>query len=925
MKPGVFVGVVWIIIIQVVCLHHAHGFTSQWEWQSFDNFDKVNRKMAAVNAVNCQHKSKDQLRLPEATLAQMPKFNKLLTSTVYPNRTKLLHLHNMAMNRAFFWSYLLRKLEKTAEDFLKEPGLLYHYFANSAMVTANEYNINGSGLFFDTDKTYPNWYTNLPFNTTIPLFGPRAFRAEDHNSPTNWKREPSNRTIDLVDYGAGNERDYTSKKYKNNAWYDKYLPDVKGLTGDMTLPKFMYHVQIKYSRKKGEFSTDDWLAYKFQGPPSPGQAETAPRGLPVVFTEPYYDCGRSNKWIVSAVAGVVDKLPRYVEWTQLRRNLYTAAVTIDIDYMSIDINPCPLSLGNEGPNYFAGTARCKNTTMCEPLDGWGFRRGGYQCVCSPGYRYPWWQNGPFQGIDIESATAGEYQASFNCWTVNHRLAIPVISRENGTTISRYATILDERGKINFTTTSSNTILQQVQSRNSLGLNLHIRKKRETQRATKPQPQPTLVKRERTKIVARNEHSFTDKEPKPTEKKRKLQARYKRDFDGPRKKRNAYDSEKIANYDKVMNHITSVTKDNCHLKDAGDLTMPGSVVYGVAEQLSNQARTAVRLAHFLSNFLQNIDKAEQYGTLRGDQLLNEEQLFAESFANVMGDLKIKASGIFFDENVFISDGVERELFAPFAFRHYVKDEEEDGIDSSSEMPENRVITNFRAIDYAGYPKSYLEEEWFARIKERWASNSYGLQTYGQRPKVRTDLKGTSLKKFQFYPIGVQVPKESDGYWTEPYFKCDGYVNEWVVTYSIPFFGKRSIRSQPKFKGVVSVDVRLDEIDINQCPMDHYIPNAFKDTALCHFESTYCVDLPGQGFGRGSYKCECRQGYEYPYNDRAWYFDGQTMEKEYQEQQAGRYSRYHTLKCRIAAGAESVKSTHTIIFIQITIIYILFVCN
>ena len=29
-------------------------------------------------------------------------------------------------------------------------------------------------------------------------------------------------------------------------------------------------------------------------------------------------------------------------------------------------------------NYFAGTAKCKSTTMCEPLPGYGFARGGYK-------------------------------------------------------------------------------------------------------------------------------------------------------------------------------------------------------------------------------------------------------------------------------------------------------------------------------------------------------------------------------------------------------------------------------------------------------------------------------------------------------------------------------------------------------------------
>ena len=39
-----------------------------------------------------------------------------------------------------------------------------------------------------------------------------------------------------------------------------------------------------------------------------------------------------------------------------------------------------------------------------------------------------------------------------------------------------------------------------------------------------------------------------------------------------------------------------------------------------------------------------------------------------------------------------------------------------------------------------------------------------------------------------------------------------------------------------RGVVKVDIRLDELDINQCPMDFHVPNAFKGTARCHYEDS-----------------------------------------------------------------------------------------
>ena len=48
---------------------------------------------------------------------------------------------------------------------------------------------------------------------------------------------------------------------------------------------------------------------------------------------------------------------------------------------------------------------------------------------------------------------------------------------------------------------------------------------------------------------------------------------------------------------------------------------------------------------------------------------------------------------------------------------------------------------------------------------------------------------------------------------------------------------------------------------------------------------CEWLPSKKFEKGSYKCNCKQGYEYPFNDNAWYFDGQTMEEEWRKKEEG----------------------------------------
>lgn len=62
--------------------------------------------------------------------------------------------------------------------------------------------------------------------------------------------------------------------------------------------------------------------------------------------------------------------------------------------------------------------------------------------------------------------------------------------------------------------------------------------------------------------------------------------------------------------------------------AADRQLPGDAGYGAATHFDNQARAALRLANFLSAFLQLTDSKEMYGNYRGDRPLNEEQLFGE---------------------------------------------------------------------------------------------------------------------------------------------------------------------------------------------------------------------------------------------------------------------------------------------------------
>ena len=300
-----------------------------FSWMEKDAFDVIMDKMTSVTAENCRSKPRSELELPKEAVSHVPIYTKLFNTKFFSNRSMLMHMHNMALNRAFFYSFIYQRMN-TSGDFEHQPGLMYLYMSAAADVSASQGFINASSLLFDNNCTYPNWYTTVDFNATLPLFGPRAWRADDYNEPTNWLREPTNRTIEVQDYAAGRVTNYTAETYKyaphtryefdpNDPLVEKpmfWWPDDKGYKD--SLRKFTYSVGIKFSNQTGKFIKNDYTGIPFFGPPQPGQSDTDIT-IPVLFTQPYFDCGRSNRWITTMTAPVVDYMLRYSPWIHLRR------------------------------------------------------------------------------------------------------------------------------------------------------------------------------------------------------------------------------------------------------------------------------------------------------------------------------------------------------------------------------------------------------------------------------------------------------------------------------------------------------------------------------------------------------------------------------------------------------------------------------
>lgn len=325
----------------------------QFEWIVYDRIDEIMEKMNAVTKDNCHQKQPSELQLIEDVVHQPPTIDLLKKGIILANRTQLLHTRNMAHKNAILYSYQLQNLF----DF-DQPGLMYYYLHASADITGARSYLNQSGIIYDTDKAYAHWYKNY-FNKTVPRYGPLAWREDDFYDAFNWKNEWTNQTMRVMDLGAGRSNMYTSKYYKGNDWYFTWLPDSSA--SDLYNGKVVHYFTLTTAKGLGEFNLNS-MPKQFYGPPGPMDDPG-----PEKWTKVYFDCGRSNKWIISAVSPIVDVYPRHTEYRNIQSFRYLAVATASVDFLMMDINQCAdynIGTGSYAntKNYFANTDKCKPTT-----------------------------------------------------------------------------------------------------------------------------------------------------------------------------------------------------------------------------------------------------------------------------------------------------------------------------------------------------------------------------------------------------------------------------------------------------------------------------------------------------------------------------------------------------------------------------------
>ena len=508
-------------------------------WDERDAFDEILQKFYEVNEDNCAIKHVGDLKMPEDTVSHLPDIKEININPVFPNRTALLHLHNMALSRAFFFSYILQsRFNRPVINDTYDPGMMYYFLSTIADVSANP-KINASGVYFSPNMSYSPSYRGF-FNKTMPLFAPRTFRADDYNDPIHLERISTLNMFETKDLGAiptGKDSfNYTSNFYRINDWYKAWLPDNAHIL-QLHNTKTVYDVRIRYFN-------NTHATFSFHGPRG---ADENPG--PVKFTRPYFDCGRSNTWKVAAVVPIVDIYPRHTQFRHIEYPVYTAVAVTEMDFERIDINQCPRGKGNEGPNRFADTAKCKKeTTECEPLEGYGFRRGGYQCRCRPSHRLPNNVRRPYLGEIIERATPKQFYTGFDCTKIGFIQRLP----------------------------------QQWEQAPWWMRNQYLEK-------------------------FHNYQNYTE-EGEPS-------------IDAFSKARGG-----ITNIDEILRFIWSIDETNCKRRTHEELHLKGDVSWGADMQFENEALMAVRLANFISSFLQVVDPKEVFpGTRVVDKPLTEDQV------------------------------------------------------------------------------------------------------------------------------------------------------------------------------------------------------------------------------------------------------------------------------------------------------------
>ena len=181
-NPSIFIRhaelllVVTFAVIAAVTAQYGGQFEPVFETR--DAFDEIAEKLLRVNGDNCAIMHVGDLKLPEDTVSHLPDIKEININPVFPNRTDLLHLHNMALSRAFFFSYMLQsRFNRPAINDTYDPGMMYYFLSTVADVSANPryanktFSCDSFQNFAQFSESTPRPSTSVPTCPTLPLTG----------------------------------------------------------------------------------------------------------------------------------------------------------------------------------------------------------------------------------------------------------------------------------------------------------------------------------------------------------------------------------------------------------------------------------------------------------------------------------------------------------------------------------------------------------------------------------------------------------------------------------------------------------------------------------------------------------------------------------------------------------------------------------
>uniref|UniRef100_A0A8C9ZI14 G protein-coupled receptor 158 n=1 Tax=Sander lucioperca TaxID=283035 RepID=A0A8C9ZI14_SANLU len=143
----------------------------------------------------------------------------------------------------------------------------------------------------------------------------------------------------------------------------------------------------------------------------------------------------------------------------------------------------------------------------------------------------------------------------------------------------------------------------------------------------------------------------------------------------------------------------------------------------------------------------------------------------------------------------------------------------------------------------------DTEWYHDVKDR-KKPSFHKNVLSQ------DFRSVdnSLKRGESF-----IPDKTHVKWSAPYLECENghFVPRWLLTLSAAFYGLKP-NLAPEFRGVVRVDINLQDVDIDQCSTDGW----FAGTHRCNLTTMECLPIQGYGFVLDKYTCHCKKGFYHP---------------------------------------------------------------